>query len=250
MSSTTTNYLITGANRGIGRGLLESLLTRSDTTVIAGVRDIESASSKSISSLPTGQNSKAIVVHIDNLSEASVKDSAKVLESKYGITKLDVVVANAGIAKYYGLAIDTPLSEVREHFEVNTIGVLALFQATWPLLRAAPKPKFVVVTTGLASIGDMGGMPMPVTAYGTSKAAVNFITRKIHFENPDLIAFPINPGWVKTDMGNAGAVAAGMAEAPVTLKQSVDGILVKIDTATREHTSGTFESFDDTRYSW
>jgi hypothetical protein len=36
--------------------------------------------------------------------------------------------------------------------------------------------------------------------------------------------------WVQTDMGNAGAAAAGMAEAPVTLKQSVDGILMKVCT--------------------
>jgi norsolorinic acid ketoreductase len=168
---------------------------RPDTTVIAGVRDLESASSKAINSLPTGQNSRVIVVHIDNLSESSAKDSIKVLESKHGIAKLDVVIANAGITNFYGPAIDTPLSEVRNHFEVNTIGALALFQATWPLLQAAPKPKFVVITTGLASIGDMGSMPMPVTAYGASKAAVNYIARKIHFENPNLIAFPISPGY-------------------------------------------------------
>jgi norsolorinic acid ketoreductase len=168
---------------------------RPNTTVIAGVRDLESASSKAINSLPTGQDSKAIVVHIDNLSESPAKDSIKVLESKHGITKLDVVIANAGIANFYGPAINTPLSEVRDHFEVNTIGSLALFQATWPLLQAAPKPKFVVVTTGLASIGDMGSVPMPATAYGASKAAVNYITRKIHFENPNLIAFPISPGY-------------------------------------------------------
>jgi len=168
---------------------------RPNTMVIAGVRDTESASSKAIYSLPTAENSKAIVVHIDSLSESSAKDSVKLLESKHSITKLDVVIANAGISNYYGLTIDTPLSEVRSHFEVNTIGALALFQATWPLLQAAPKPKFVVVTTGLGSIGDMGNMPMPVVAYGASKAAVNFITRKIHFENPDLIAFPISPGY-------------------------------------------------------
>jgi norsolorinic acid ketoreductase len=168
---------------------------RPDTTVISGVRDVESTSSKAISSLPTAQNSRAIVVHIDSLSESSAKDAIKVLESKHGITKLDVVIANAGITNFYGPAIDTPLSEVRNHFEVNTVGALALFQATWHLLQAAPKPKFVAVTTGLASIGDMGSMPMPVTAYGASKAAVNYITRKIHFENPSLIAFPISPGY-------------------------------------------------------
>lgn len=213
--SSTTNYLITGANRGkylpgnslaqnilsltslagIGNGLLESLLMRPDTTVIAGIRDLESASSKAINSLPTAENSKAIVVHIDSLSENSAKDAMKILEAEHNITKLDVVIANAGISNYYGPAIDTPLGEVRNHFEVNTIGALALFQATWPLLQAAPKPKFVAITTGIASIGDMDSMPMPVTAYGASKAALNFITRKIHFENPVLIAFPISPGY-------------------------------------------------------
>ena len=186
------------------------------------------------------------MVHIDNLSEGSATDAVKDLQSKHGITKLDVVIANAGISNFYGPAISTPLSEVRNHFEVNAIGSLALFQATWPLLEAAPKPTFVVVSTGLASIGDMDGFPMPVAAYGASKAAINYITRKIHFENPNLIAFPISPGyetplrnffefygngscrWVQTEMGNAGASAAGMAEAPVTLRQSIDGILMKV----------------------
>lgn len=51
-------------------------------------------------------------------------------------------------------------------------------------------------------------------------------------------------------MGNMGAKANGMEEAPVTLQQSVDGILGKIDGATREETSGTFQSFDETKYNW
>lgn len=135
------------------------------------------------------------MVHIDNLSEGSAADAVKDLQSKHGITKLDVVIANAGISDFYGPALSTPLSEVRNHFEVNAIGSLALFQATWPLLEAAPKPTFVVLSTGLASIGDMDSKPMPVAAYGASKAAINYITRKIHFENPNLIAFPISPGY-------------------------------------------------------
>jgi norsolorinic acid ketoreductase len=167
---------------------------RPNTIVIAGVRDLESASSKAIKSLPTAHGSQAIVVHIDSLSDNSAKDAVKELKSQHHITKLDVVIANAGISNFYGPAADTPLSEVRNHFEVNTVGVLAVFQATLPLLDAAPMPKFISLSTGLASIGDMDSMPMPVTAYGASKAAVNFITRKIHFEHPNLIAFPISPG--------------------------------------------------------
>lgn len=36
--------------------------------------------------------------------------------------------------------------------------------------------------------------------YATSKAALNWMTRKIHFENEWLVAFPLTPGPVKTDM--------------------------------------------------
>jgi hypothetical protein len=34
--------------------------------------------------------------------------------------------------------------------------------------------------------------------------------------------------WVQTDMGNAGAVANGLSEAPVTVKESVDGMVSKL----------------------
>jgi NAD(P)-dependent dehydrogenase (short-subunit alcohol dehydrogenase family) len=37
--------------------------------------------------------------------------------------------------------------------------------------------------------------------YGASKAALNSLTRKIHFENEWLVAFPLNPGPVATEMG-------------------------------------------------
>jgi norsolorinic acid ketoreductase len=50
--------------------------------------------------------------------------------------------------------------------------------------------------------------------------------------------------WVQTDMGNSGAVANGLTEAPTTIQESVDGIIDKIDNATREETSGKFISLD------
>jgi len=243
-------YLITGANRGLGRGLLEALVQRPNTTVIAGVRNVADSSSKSLSSLPTASGSKVITVTIDNSNQSSAEKAVEVIQSQHGISKLDVVIANAGIAKHYGLASATPLNEVREHFEVNTVGSLALFQAVLPLLKASSDPMFVAISTGAASIGEMGNIPMPNTAYGISKVALNFLVRKIHFENPELITFVISPGWVQTDMGNAGAKLTGMEAAPVTLQESINGMLSKIDHATREGTSGTFQSFDDTKYPW
>lgn len=179
---------------GLGRGLLEALVQRPNTIVVAGVRNVTDASAKSLESVPTGFGSKVITVTIDSKDESSAKKAVGVLQTQYGITRLDTVIANAGISKYYGLAAETLISEVREHFEVNAIGALVLFQATWPLLKLSSDPVFMGLSTGVASIGEMENIPLQATAYGASKAALNYIVRKIHFENPELIAFVVSPG--------------------------------------------------------
>ncbi len=51
-------------------------------------------------------------------------------------------------------------------------------------------------------------------------------------------------------MGNEGARHNGVKEAPTTIQESVDGVVDKIDNATREETSGKFISFDGKKYPW
>jgi norsolorinic acid ketoreductase len=51
-------------------------------------------------------------------------------------------------------------------------------------------------------------------------------------------------------MGNAGARLAGLTEAPVTIKDSADGVISRIDNATREETSGKFLCYDDAKLLW
>jgi norsolorinic acid ketoreductase len=65
------------------------------------------------------------------------------LTQEKGIEKIDVLISNAGIANYYGDATITPLEEVREHFEVNAVGTLSIFQETWGLLKKGEKPIFM-----------------------------------------------------------------------------------------------------------
>ena len=207
-------YLITGANRGkifhlrilhkyfqdssrrsgLGRGLLEALVQRPNTVVIAGVRNLTHSTCESLKAVPTGAGSKVIAVVIRSTDERSAKEAVAALQSEHGISKIDTVIANAGISNYYGSADITPISEVRDHFEINAVGTLLLFQATWPLLKLSSNPIFMALSTGVASIGAMGGIPLQATAYGMSKIAVNYMVQKIHFENPDIIAFTMNPG--------------------------------------------------------
>jgi norsolorinic acid ketoreductase len=150
--------------------------------------------------LPNGKGSKVILVKIDSASETDALEAIEILKSEYGITKLDVVIANAGISNYFGKAIVTPAEEMLLHFKINAIAPLLLFQATFPLLSNAATPKFITISSGAGSISNMGNLPVENTAYGSSKAAVNFVTRKIHFENPNLISFPVQPGWLQTDV--------------------------------------------------
>ena len=162
---------------------------------MAAVRDPAGSNSRSLESLPKGANSTLIVVKIDSTSDTDAEEAVRTLQSKHAVAKLDVVIANSGISNYYGKSSQTPLSEMREHFEVNTLGPLKLFQAALPLLQAAgPGAKFVPITSAASSIADMEHFPLMITAYGPSKAALNFVARKIHYEYPDIITFPLNPG--------------------------------------------------------
>ncbi|KAL9121091.1 MAG: hypothetical protein Q9187_002352 [Circinaria calcarea] len=191
-------YLITGANRGMGKALLTTFLSRSDATVIAAVREPSSISAMALSSLQVGQGSRLITVKIDSSSETDAIAAVETLQSRYGITRLDTVIANAGIGTYYGPAISTTAAQLQEHITVNAIGPLLLFQAVNPLLEKSPRPKFIVIGSPNGSIGGMENYPYPMFAYGASKAIAHYLIRKIHLEHEGLIAFAIDPGYVGT----------------------------------------------------
>ena len=95
----------------------------------------------------------------------------------------------------FGPAVEVKASDVKEHFDVNTVGPLLLFRATLPLLKRAAlrTGKCISVSSPISSIGGMEQRPYPLTAYGISKAALNCFVRKIHFENQDFISFALDP---------------------------------------------------------
>ncbi|KAM0754912.1 NAD(P)-binding protein [Meredithblackwellia eburnea MCA 4105] len=237
MSSTKTVYLVSGANRGIGFGLVSTLAQRPNAVVFAGARDVSKADA--LNALAKEKSN----VHVVKLTSGDAEDNkAAVAEIQKIAGQLDVVVANAGISKYYGPLVSTPISELHDHFEINTFAPVVLFQAVHPLLSKSPSgaPQFHIISTGAASISQY--FPIQAGAYGGSKAAANFMVQTIHTEHASegFISSAINPGWVQTDMGNQGAAANGMPAAPVTVQDSVDGILAIVDGATREKSSGKF----------
>jgi NAD(P)-dependent dehydrogenase (short-subunit alcohol dehydrogenase family) len=89
---------------------------------------------------------------------------------------IDVVVNNAGIGLFGAFEV-TPMTTVREVFEANTFGVMAVTQAVLPELRARRSGVIVNVT----SSATLAPMPL-VAAYTASKMAIEGFTASLAFE--------------------------------------------------------------------
>ncbi|KAG9520062.1 hypothetical protein KCU93_g7838, partial [Aureobasidium melanogenum] len=172
------------------------------------------------------EGSKLVLVKIESTSETDALEAVRSIESQ-GILHLDFVIANARVFK-----------------------AGAFLEATLPLLKAAKQPRFIAISSAVSTITYAEYIPYTVTSYGASKAALNSLLRRIHIENPELIAIASHPGAVKTDEGNKAAQAFGFSEAFVGVKDAVDGVVSKMDAATREESSGRFLAFDDTQLVW
>ncbi|KAL7624839.1 hypothetical protein AAE478_004053 [Parahypoxylon ruwenzoriense] len=212
---------ISGVSQGIGKALAQTYLLRPNHTVIGSVRNFASAGVAELKASPKAEGSKAFFVHIENSSPEDPKKAAEEIKAQ-GIDHIDIIIANAG-----GSPPVVPLDEVSQDdmitaFRTNVCGPLALFQAFKPLLQKSEKPKWVSISSIGSSLGIMPQMRTDLTpAYGTSKAGLNWITFL-----------------VQTGPGNWVAQQIGMEKAPYTIEHSVSRIMILVDEATREKTSG------------
>ncbi|KAF7311324.1 NAD(P)-binding protein [Mycena kentingensis (nom. inval.)] len=229
-----TVYLVTGANRGLGLGLVKILAARPDVVVFAGARN---PAATSLVELATAHpNLHPIKFTLANESD----NAAAVAEIERTVGRLDVVIANAGVYTGTPSVGELSIAVLREHLEGNTVGMTVLFQATHKLLLASPTgaPVFAFITSSLSSLANH--LTFGASAYAASKVACNFLIRELDAQYPQLVAMTIYPGWSKTEMGNEHAQNMGMPEAPIEVQDSVEGILSRVDGATKEKSSGRF----------
>jgi NAD(P)-dependent dehydrogenase (short-subunit alcohol dehydrogenase family) len=189
--------LVSGGNRGIGLEVCRQLAGRG-ITVVMGSRDAEQGRDAA-SNLPDG-----VVVHQLDVSEPeSVERLARSVEEEFG--RLDVLVNNAAISNDEGQSgVDVDLDLVKEALEANLFGAWRLCEVAIPLMRRNGYGRIVNVSTGLASLEDMGGGS---PGYRVSKTALNVLTRILASElrGSGILVNAVNPGWVQTDMGGSGA---------------------------------------------
>lgn len=181
MSSPLT-ILITGANRGIGFGLVTLYLCRPSTTVIATVRDPTSPSSKALQSLPRAPASRLIVINLDLASTESVNAGIQSLTAEHNIHALDVVIANAGLAGTTPPLISSTTADLQTYINVNAFGSLKLYKWVLPLLlKSKAQPKFIYMSSAGGSLTSMSTI-VPLAAYGASKALGNFLFKWLALE--------------------------------------------------------------------
>ena len=207
-------WMITGANRGIGLALTMELLRRGDT-VVAAARDPWGGA---LGELAAAHPAQLVQIELDVTSDDSVAAAKAALDGR----PLDVLVNNAGL---YGprdrqTALDMDFDGWREVFEVNVYAPLRIAQAFLPNVEAGSGRKIATISSRMGSIG---GNPSGAVAYRSSKAAVNMTM--VAFGNAvkerGVTVLLFHPGWVRTDMGGAGA--------DLPASDSAGGLIATID---------------------
>ena len=205
--------LVTGANQGVGKQVAKELAAHG-VTVLLGSRDLERGEA---AAAEIGAGVTAI--QIDVTDGASIAAAAERIRSEFG--RLDLLVSNAGISNA-GDRTGTPeeiaaasrasvvsLDEVRAVWDVNVFGVLAVYQAMLPLLRASSDARIVNVSSGVGSLTSNADPASPYRAmfgpvYPASKAAENAITlaMMVELESTDIKVNLVSPGYTSTALNN------------------------------------------------
>jgi NAD(P)-dependent dehydrogenase (short-subunit alcohol dehydrogenase family) len=178
--SDTRTALVTGANKGLGFEIAAGLGARG-YRVAVGSRD--TARGEAAVKLLHAAGVDAFAVPLDVTSDRSVTGAAALLGDR-----LDVLVNNAGVSGEVGPGwVQDPttldLDVVRGVVDTNVYGVIRVTNAVLPLLRRAPSPRIVNISSSVGSLtwqADPGIEVGPVmAAYSPTKSYLNAVT--VHY---------------------------------------------------------------------
>ena len=132
--------LVTGANRGIGKAIVDSLIQHGVNKVYAAGRNIDSAQP-----LVDAYGEKVVPILIDLGKPETIIDAANVAEDVH------LVINNAGVASFASPLADEALEALQYDIDVNVFGLIRMAQAFAPNLKANGGGAFVQLNS-IASI--------------------------------------------------------------------------------------------------
>jgi NAD(P)-dependent dehydrogenase (short-subunit alcohol dehydrogenase family) len=210
--------LVTGGNRGIGKAVVADLARRGHT-VWLGARDAHRGAEAEAELRAEGLDVRFLA--LDVADDASVRAAAARVARETPV--LDVLVNNAAVARDRAedppraiAPSQLPLANLRETFDVNFFGAVAVTQAFLPLMRKSDAGRIVNVSSGLGSFAyntdeTSQFRDLNILGYKSSKAALNMATVLFAHELRDTpikvnAASPSapTPGPVATDLSGPG----------------------------------------------
>ncbi len=215
------NILVTGANRGIGKAIVDTFLDRGAAKVYAAVRNLESAKP-----LVDTYASKVLPVQVDLAEPSSITAAAKTAQD------VDVVINNAGVLTDTSPLDENVFESLNYEMQVNVHGLIHMARAFAPILKANGGGVFAQ----LNSVVSMKSFANFAT-YSASKAASYSITQALRdtLAPQGTIVLSVHPGPIATDMAD-GAGLTEVAEPPSLVAEAMIAALQK----------GEFHVFPDT----
>src|SRR5262245_40901250 len=212
--------LVTGANRGIGKSIVEALLKNGASKVYAAVRNPDSAAD-----LVRASGGRVVAVELDLARPATIAAAAKTAKD------VQLVVNNAGVLKTASPLAAGAIDALRFEMDVNVYGLMRVAQAFAPLLAANGGGAFVQLNSvvSLKNFADFA-------TYSASKAASYSITQGLRetLKGQGTLVVSVHPGPIATDMADSAGLGA-IAE-PASLV--ADGIVAALE-------EGEFHVFPD-----
>lgn len=194
MDISRTVPVVTGANRGLGRSIVDELLARGVPKLYALARETYSIR----------DDSRVVPVTFDLLNEESILAAAQ------SASDATLLVNNAATAAFGG-PMDADLAAMRREMTVNYEGLYTTIRAFVPVLEFNGGGHIVNVLSllSLASLSPMAG-------YSASKAAAHSLTQAVRpvLAPRGIIVHGVYPGGIDTDM-MAGVEAPKTAAADV-----------------------------------
>lgn len=237
--------MVTGGNRGIGFEFVRRFLERKDT-VIATYRDEKRA--QEILALETRGYDDIIPVAMEARDGDSIEAAFQLVGER--VDHLDLLINNAGMGEHsidqgdpyshntFGHLTSRALVDV---YHVNAVAPAIITQRFVQLMEWSEDPKVAFITSQMGSISRRSGSSE--YSYCASKAGLNMLARLMSFDlaGMGIKSVLLHPGWVRTAMGGP--------EAPVQVRDSVEGMLRIIDGLSEEQ-NGTFLDWQGQELPW